>query len=287
MRFLVSFSSVLVVLTASAVLAQQAREPVEISVLTYNVHGLADLLVDDDPRGRMPKISALLGAYDVVLIQEDWSYHELLTEQAAHAVVERGNPSQRALAAVLPFLFSGSGLTVLARDRDQLVSAERGHFGHCAGWLGGGMDCYASKGFVQLRLRLPNGAEVDFYDLHLDAGNGVDDQLAREAQLARLRERVELISDDRALVIAGDFNLNFQQTEQRLSLLEWGAELKLRDSLAQHQQPELWERIDYIFYRSGRGVTLNVIERGQATEFASDGTPLSDHPALFTRLRIQ
>jgi endonuclease/exonuclease/phosphatase (EEP) superfamily protein YafD len=115
----------------------------------------------------------------------------------------------------------------------------------------------------------------------------VDDQIARESQLARLREHVARISNDRALVIAGDFNLNFQVTEQRLALLEWGADLKLRDSLAQHQEPRRWKRIDYIFYRSGRGVTLEVIERGQAGEFTIDGTPLSDHPALFVRFRIQ
>jgi hypothetical protein len=235
----------------------------------------------------MPKISALLGAYDVVLIQEDWSYHELLTEHVDHEVIERGNPSHRALASVLPFLFSGSGLTALARDREQLVSARRDHFGHCAGWLGGGMDCYASKGFLQLRLRLANGAELDIYDVHLDAGSGADDQIARESQLARLREHVERISNNRALVIAGDFNLRFRVTEQRLSLLEWGADLKLRDSLAQHQEPERWKRIDYILYRSGPGVTLEVIERGQATEFAVDGTPLSDHPALFTGFRVR
>jgi hypothetical protein len=148
-------------LTVSGSLAQETREPVELSLLTYNVHGLHEWLVDDDPPARMPRISALLDAYDVVLIQEDWSYHELLTQHVEHEVIERGNSSHRTLAAVLPFLFSGSGLTALAREREQLVSASRDHFGHCAGWLGGGMDCYASKGFLQLRLRLANGAELE------------------------------------------------------------------------------------------------------------------------------
>ena len=50
-------------------------------MLTYNVHGLASILVDDDPEARMPQISSRLNAYDVALLQESWTYGEALASR--------------------------------------------------------------------------------------------------------------------------------------------------------------------------------------------------------------
>lgn len=263
-----------------------AGPSVELRVLSYNTHGLAGWIAGDDPEGRFPLIAERVNRYDVALLQEDWSHHELLRRGATHAIVERGNGSRLALARVLP-IFGGSGLTVLAGfEPGRAVAVTREFLGTCAGWLDGASDCFASKGFLRLRLRVADGLELDFYDTHLDAGGGDADQRAREVQLARLGDRIRALSGDGAVVIGGDFNLGFEREAQRAALLAFAGGLGLRDTGAARADPERWRRIDYILYRSGAGVSLEVLEAGEAAEFHHEGRPLSDHPALAARFRV-
>ena len=271
---------------AVCLLAPPARaEPVELAVLSYNTHGLAAWVAGDDPEARFPEISRRLNGYDVALIQEDWEYHELLRKHAVHRVIERGNSAQL-LMGVIP-LKNGSGLTSLVRlEPDAVTRVVREPYDICSGWLSGANDCLATKGFLLVRLRLAPGVEVDVVQTHMDAGRGADDRRARQLQLARLSERLGEISAGRALVVAGDFNLNHAEPEDR-ELLEWFMpELGLADSGARPQGPA-WKRIDYILYRSGEDVALELAEAGEALEFVHDGQPLSDHPALFARLRLR
>ena len=271
---------------AVCLLARPARaEPVELAVLSYNAHGLAAWVAGDDPEARFPEISRRLNGYDVALIQEDWEYHELLREHAAHRVVERGNGAPP-LMGVIPLL-NGSGLTSLVRlEPDAVTRVVREPYQVCSGWLSGGNDCLASKGFLLVRLRLAPGLEVDVVQTHLDAGRGADDRRARQLQLARLADRLGEISAGRALVVAGDFNLNHAVPEDRKLLEGFMPALGLADSGAR-PQGSAWKRIDYILYRSGEHVALELAESGEALEFVHDGKPLSDHPALFARLRLR
>jgi hypothetical protein len=254
-------------------------EALLVSVLCYNVHGLSSVLVDDDPEARMPEISARLNAYDVALVQESWSYGDALGAQATHAVVERGG-------RVDPGVFFQTGLVTFARPRLRAVT--RGSLGACSGWLTGANDCFADKGFQRLRLALANGAEVDFWNLHLDAGRGDDDREARAMQLANLEARVRAISRDGPLVIAGDFNLDEGDPADHALLADFARALGLVDSGARAAPDGAFagKRIDYIFVRSGAGVALAVVEAGEAREFSDGPTPKSDHPALFARIRV-
>ncbi len=260
--------------------------PVELRVLSYNTHGLVGWIAGDDPESRFPKISQRLHAYDVVLIQEDWSYHEELVSWAPHEVVERGNGSRLALASLLP-IFGGSGLTTLVRSRDWLLDVGREPYDTCAGWLGGANDCFGTKGFLHVRLRLPPDRRLDVYQTHLDAGAGPDDQAARVHQLELLTERIAAISGDRALILAGDFNLDAKLPEQRAALDDFAQGLGLQDSRAAPAPGTAWRQLDYVFYRSGAQVEIELLEAGEALEFRDATIPLSDHPALFTRFRIR
>ena len=56
----------------------------EISVVTYNVHGLPESVAGTHPKDNMPLISPLLNDYDIVAIQEDFFYHHLLASSIAH-----------------------------------------------------------------------------------------------------------------------------------------------------------------------------------------------------------
>ncbi len=261
-------------------------EPIELSILSYNTHGLAAWIARDDPEARFPEISRLLNGYDVALIQEDWEYHELLTEHAVHRVVERGNDGER-LLGVLP-LFNGSGLTSLVRlEPDAVTQVTREPYGTCSGWLGGANDCLATKGFLLVRLRLAEGIEVDVVQTHLDAGRGDGDRAARARQLALLAQRLTELSDGRPLVVAGDLNLHHDVSADRELLERFMSALGLADSGAKPADAARWRRVDYVLYRSGGDVALELIEAGEALEFAHEGKPLSDHPALFARLRLR
>ena len=249
-----------------------------IAVLSYNVHGLNHWIVDDDPEARMPEISARLNAYDVALIQESWTYWDALAARATHPVRERGNGPN-------PGTFFQTGLASFARPA--FVAVSRGSLGACSGWIGGANDCLADKGYLRLRLRLANGIALDFWNLHLDAGDADDDRAARASQLDSLVARVRALSGERAVVVAGDFNLSAENAADHALLERFRAALGLRDSGARAAADGAFARkhIDYILYREGPGVSLAPVEVGEAREFSDLAAPLSDHPAIFARLR--
>jgi hypothetical protein len=250
-----------------------------IAVLSYNVHGLDRLLVSDDPEVRMTAISPRLNAYDVALLQESWSYYGLLAARATHPVRERGNGPH-------PGLFFQTGLVSFARPA--FVAVSRGSLHACAGWLGGDNDCFADKGYLRLELRLANGVELDFWNLHLDAGDSDDDRAARAAQLESLVARVNALSGRGPLVVAGDFNLPAENPADRALLEHFRGALALRDSGARSDPGGQFaeKHIDYILYREGPGVSIAPVEVGEASELSETTPPLSDHPALFARLRV-
>jgi endonuclease/exonuclease/phosphatase family metal-dependent hydrolase len=252
---------------------------VVITVLTYNVHGLDRWLVSDDPEARMPEISSRLNAYDVALLQEAWTYWDGLSSRATHPVRERGNGPN-------PPVFFQSGLATFARPALRAVS--RGSLGACAGWLDGANDCFADKGYLRTKLRLAPGIDVDFWDLHLDAGHSGADRAAREKQLAALVERVRTLSGDAPLVLAGDFNSEASDPADAALLARFVADVGLRDTGARSDPTGAFARkqIDYIFVRDGRGIRFEVERTGEAREFVAGGKPLSDHPALRARLRV-
>jgi len=99
---------------------------------------------------------------------------------------------------------------------------------------------------------------------------------------------VQSFSRDGPLVIAGDFNLDESNAGDRALLERFVRALALVDSGARAADdgPFATKRIDYILYRSGAGVALASVEAGEAREFSDGATPLSDHPALFARIRI-
>ena len=243
-----------------------------VAVLSYNVHGLPSFFVDDDPAARMPEISTRLNAYDVALLQEDWSWSAELDAAASHPLKLR-----------TPFR---SGLASFARAKRLAQSSES--LGACSGWLGGANDCFADKGFLRLRLELADGAAIDFWNLHLDAGGDDADREARAAQLARLAERMRALSADGPLVVAGDFNLEETNAADHALFASFVAGLALSDSGARSAADGRFARkhIDFILFRNGGGVALEPVEVGEAREFALGPTPLSDHPALYARFRV-
>lgn len=267
--------------------------PVQLSLVTYNIRGLKERDPEADPTRRFQAIGRLLNGYDVALLQEDFAYHEILREAVDHGIQLRGNSQDRNLFVDLlaPIVCGecGAGLTtLLALDESALVQAHREAYEAYNGWFGDRYDAWVTKGFLAVRVRLPNGAAVDVYNTHLDAGKKQKrsrDHEARRRQLAQLRETMERISPGSAVILAGDFNYRIDRGSEVLE--EFAASLGLREvgaEAAGHWRP----RSGYIFYRSAGDVEIRLRETGEALEFVdSEGKALSDHPPIFARFEIR
>jgi endonuclease/exonuclease/phosphatase family metal-dependent hydrolase len=277
-----------------------AEVPSAFTLLSYNVHGLFPLAAKDDPRDRMPTIGWLANKYDVILFQEDFEYHDTLGEQLEDSVGVRGNgmgwDPRRVLArlvlspaVILVPHFSapyGDGVSTWAERPIVLRAVTREPYSRCNGWFGENGDCWARKGFLHVRLRLPSGAEVDVYNTHLEAGPSESSVATRRSQLEELAAGIERLSPDRAVVVAGDFNVSFVRLGDRAMMRAFRERLGLDDSGAGPELP-FWRERDYVLYRSGARARLSVEEAGEATEFAGRQRALSDHAALRVRFRVE
>lgn len=273
---------------------------VELSLLSYNVHGISWLFAKDNPESRVAAIGWLANRYDVVLLQEDFEYHDEIGRQMTGAVAFRGNGMRGdprlvlAKLVLLPFEIAlpdfsfpyGSGLSTFLSERvGEVVDKTRHSFDNCSGWFERSFDCWATKGALRIRMRLENGAEVDVYNTHLDAGQTHKGIEVRARQLNHLVRWIERDSAGRALVVGGDFNTALSRMENVEAMRSFKNRTGLVDVGAGPELPQ-WPRRDFIFVRDGEHVALNVVDSGEALEFVNRTRALSDHPAAFVRVEV-
>ena len=247
-------------------------------MLTYNVHGLPSSITGDDTAGRMELIAPLLSGFDVVGLQEDFmdENHAILDALSSHSLRVRFSE------LVEEERIYGSGLALWSNFEE--VERRQVHYDSCHGLLESSSDCFASKGFQAIRQEIAPGVEVDFYNTHLEAGGGDEDNAVRAEQVSMLLDSLSSWSADRAVVFMGDFNLHGGDPVDVPQLDRLTSEAGLLDSCVEVDCPEP-ERIDRIFYRDGAGVQLRAESWQQDMQFFDEaGVPLSDHDALWARL---
>lgn len=151
---------------------------------------------------------------------------------------------------------------------------------------GGASDCGALKGFSVATTTIADGAEVDVYNLHADAGGGEGDIAARKANFEQLAAFIAQNSAGKAVIVGGDTNL------------------KIDDGPDRQVDAEVWEAfqtstgvtdvcglldcgaddavIDKFAVRSSDTVTLTPVTHRFERDVFQDaaGEPLSDHDAL-------
>jgi len=245
----------------------------ELSVLTYNVHGLPGAITGDDTAGRMSQISERITTHDIVGLQEDFD-----AENHATLVGSSTHTTGLWFDDKLEDRFYGSGLSVLAEA--PLVEHIHQHFTSCNGTIDSASDCLASKGFQALRVRI-GGATLDVYNTHLEAGGSAADNDARAAQVQALVDSLQGWSTDQAVIFTGDFNLRETDPED-LPLIEQlliEAELERACWAVECATPN---HIDKILFRSSDSIALSASEWSniEADFRDTEGTPLSDHPAI-------
>lgn len=236
-----------------------------VKLLTYNVAGLPEGLSQSHPIVNLPQISKLLNRYDVVLVQEDFSYPALLRRSISHAFVSP--PSTQ------PGL--GDGLSEFSRLR--FADFQRETWTACYGFIDSYNDCLAPKGFSYARHEFAPGAFVDIYDVHLDAGGGPGDRKARENQIAQLTRAIAQHSAGQAVIVGGDTNIRRGQSDL---LQRFESDTGLTDACAAAHCAEP-ARIDRFFFRSSHALILtakSVVIDGHFVD--ARGQALSDHFAV-------
>lgn len=283
-------------LPAPAQAAPAARPAVHrVSVLSYNILGLPEFVAKRDREKWMPIIARRSCPYNIVLFQEDFTYHDLLRRNAGCHKFIRQAPGAASTTGGTAFgmrfsnlsklvtggkLF-GSGLAVFTRH---VVTRNAGiSYGVCKGYTDYQQDCLSDKGAQLVTIKFASGISLDIYNTHLDAGRAKEDQAVRVKQLAMFARFVEQRSRNRPVIIAGDFNLNWTFPVMRRSLESFIKRLGLT-RVAEAENPK--NPIDHILYRGAGRIGLSVISAGLARGFTVNGQPLSDHEPVTATFRV-
>lgn len=292
--------------TTSASSSEAPAEQQTFSLLTYNVAGLPQEVSGEDPSADIPQISPLLDAYDVVLTQEDFdwwapgglvealgldfrNYHERLRADTTHEHATPQHPGPEAAEVPegsRPNLEIGDGIGILSRFPldDFAVRAWEGCFGSLDTTDGGAADCASIKGFRVATMDL-DGAPVDVYSLHAEAGGTEQDQALQVDDFAQLAAFIAEHSDGRAVIVGGDTNLHtdgdHEDSEGAADAEIWSTFLEaagLTDACDETGCDDPG-RIDKVAYRSSDDVTLAVTAYDIPQETFTDaaGEDLSDH----------
>jgi hypothetical protein len=271
-----------------------------VDVLSYNIHGLFALAAKDNPRDRMPSIGWLSRPYEIVLYQEDFEYNSELARQLEHHAGFVGNgpavgDPRRVITKIVSWPFTiliprfsppyGSGVSTFVSDNMDVYGSNSDHYDDCHGWFDASANCWSAKGYLRVSVETVSGAKIDVYNTHLEAGPGNESTRIRGKQLKALAKAIEKISGNRAVIVAGDFNLGYIRPGDRAIFNQFRDQLGLTDSGAGPETP-FWRERDYILYRNGSETYLEVEEAGEALQFTSAGRSLSDHPALFARFEV-
>jgi endonuclease/exonuclease/phosphatase family metal-dependent hydrolase len=258
-----------------------------ISVMTYNVAGLPQLISSSDPVNNTSEIGRRINAYDIVLVQEDFNYNHFLYGTARHKY--RSKPS--------PPVPLGDGLNMLSQY--PFRNFKRFKWNDCFG-----TDCLTPKGFTYAQVEVVPGFWVDFYNLHANAGSGPDDLAARRKNIAQVCAYIDANSQGRPVVVMGDFNCRYTRegddirfmldrgfADVWIQLIRNGAipekgAVALTNCGPSATSPEC-ETVDKIFIRSNDQITIEALQFEKPREaFMRDGKELSDHIPVFASLRF-
>jgi len=238
------------------------------SLLTYNVAGLPQGISGSNPEANMPQISPLLNDYDVVLVQEDFWYHDVLC-------LEAGHPFQSEPWSDRPDLLDiGDGLNRFSQS--SFGETTRMSWPDCNGTTDCASDCMASKGFRFATHELAEGVFVDIYNVHMEAGGCPEDEVIRADSIQLLLDTFPVESPERAIIVAGDWNLHEEDA------VDLGQLRRLVDEGG--FQDACWAldcgatNIDRVFYRGSSDLELSATSWTIPGEFVDEaGEDLSDH----------
>lgn len=236
--------------------------------VTYNVAGLPEGLSQVHPVQNLPLIGAALSRYDLVFVQEDYAYPELLRSRLQLSYKSPGFVRGEAL-------HFGDGLSNFSKF--PFGDLRRSAWQKCHGVIDSYFDCLTPKGLAMTRVELSPGVFVDGYNVHFDAGSGAEDIAARAAQLEQLFETIASWSDGAAVLLAGDFNLTKGEIGD---LRARAAAAGLSEACDTLRCGQSW-RLDRVLFRGSPALDLRARSWRLDTSLRdAQGQPLSDHLAV-------
>ena len=244
-----------------------------LQILTYNVAGLPQGLSSSQPQVNTPLISPKLNPFQLALVQEDFWYHAQLVSAATHPF--KSTPMPNASPTDL-----GDGLNVLSRVA--FTDLARTKWTKCNGTFDQKSDCLTSKGFVRFVIDLGGGKTVDVYDAHFDAGRSTGDATARDAQVTQIADAIAAQSAGKALIVAGDTNMNADDEATFQKLLTTTG---LTDACRALSCAEP-ARYDRVMFRSSASVKLSAKSWHVESFVDAAGNPLSDHDPVSVEVSI-
>lgn len=280
-----------------------------LNVISFNVDGLPIPSFLSSTRRPAAKATRLLAQQvknagcDILCVQEDFNYHGILSRELdmAYRTVTSG-------PAVI-----GDGLNVFSRC--PIYNVRRVPWETAYGVFDCGSDELTPKGILCCTVEIADGAYVDVYTLHADAWEDDGSMYAKASQFDQLLRLIESNSADRAVLLTGDFNVNYSVFRAGYENGRYPVDLcqKLLDNFVANgfsdawveannggdyqftysemyerygcDYPRVWDTLDHVFYRSGKGVTLS-LQSAAYDGFDCDGIDwdgyLSDHAAVVT-----
>ena len=281
----------------------------QLNVISFNVDGLPIPTFLSSTKRPAAKATRLIAQQvnktgcDILCVQEDFNYHGTLSR-----TLDMPYRTQTSGPAVI-----GDGLNVFSKY--PIYNVERIAWNDAYGVFDCGSDELTPKGVLYCTVEIADGVCIDVYTLHADAWEDDDSMLAKASQFDQLLSLIESRSADRAVLLTGDFNVNYSIFHAGYQNGRYPVDLAQKlidnfisngfsdawiemhhdgDYLVDHAQmreqygceyPRVWDTLDHVFYRSGKGVTLTL----QSAEYDNfdcgcidwDGH-LSDHAAVRT-----
>lgn len=220
---------ILALMTNMTSLAQESGE--QFTVATLNVDGLPQklLVVNVNADGPGDAGTARIGkylvkkGYDLVMMQEDFSYHGILSvwleddykmdEWSGTLYVLDGSRKVDFLH-LQNHRYACDGLLTAWKNDLQVTPAGRTPWIQNFGKFSHALDEMVTKGFRRYEVTLRSGDRIVVYNMHMDAtdekdeaeGKAGPDHDARMAQWAQLKDDVLQHLDSRPIIITGDMN---------------------------------------------------------------------------------
>ena len=270
-----------------------------LKIINLNVDGLpipAFMTSENrDPLACSKKLPAKLNAYeaDIIAVQEDFNFHYIHKQQI-------DLPYKTLHAGGIPF---GDGLNYFSRF--PMYNIAREAWEDAYGIFDSSSDQLTPKGFLCASMELAEGVYIDVYDLHADADDGEQDIAARVSEFRQLLRFIETYSKDHAVLIIGDTNARFLQTQSELKKqfideagfkevwieLENEGRYTLTDEdVARFDERYhgawwgVWDSAEKIFYRDGGGVSFEAKTHEYVWLYDEEGERLADHAAEIAEL---
>lgn len=263
---------------------------VNISVITYNVAGLPQIISSSNPVLYTTEIGKLLNEFSIVQVQEDFCYHDSLLLNNTH-------PYRTETTGCVP---GGDGLNTFSVF--PIANVERVPWDDCTG-----ADCLTPKGFSYSQISFPGGGVIDFYNLHCNAGANTESLEARRKNIAQLCAYLQQHSEGKAVIVMGDFNCRYTREGDTIrAMLDLGfrdvwLEMNRSGSVPDFSPDPLrdctpnrnsfnCEIVDKIFYRSNPDIeitpTFYSTDDPRFYYNGNDTLPLSDHWPVIANFKI-